>query len=49
MKSFILIVAFLALSACASSKVNVDYDSCSERGKLDGVHVYRCNKADMVK
>jgi hypothetical protein len=45
-------IAFLLLviaAGCASTKVNVDLDSCSERGKLDGIRVGQCVPAHNVK
>jgi hypothetical protein len=48
MKIFLAILAF-TLSACSTNQVNVDMDSCQQRGVVDGVKIGKCKEAKMVK
>lgn len=48
MRHFTLLL-LLALVGCSSGQINVDLDSCAERGKIDGVRVGQCQPAKMVK
>ena len=49
MKPYILFLLLLSLSACASSRVNVDLESCQDRGKIDGIRVGSCEPVKVVK
>ena len=42
-----LFLLLLCLSGCAGIQVNVDYDTCQPRGKLDGVKIYVCKYVDV--
>jgi hypothetical protein len=44
-----LIFLAILLTGCASSRVNVDFDSCQSRGVLDGVKVSSCETVKNVK
>lgn len=41
---YLLAIFIGCLTACASSQVNVDFDSCESRGIIDNVLVARCKK-----
>jgi len=48
MRILFALLALSALSACASTKVVVEYDSCHERGVIDGARIYECKVAEKV-
>lgn len=46
---FALVVFGVSIFGCANAQVNVDFDSCQQRGVLDGVKVAQCKEAKNVK
>lgn len=49
MRAFLMVLSILLLQSCAASLVNVDFDTCQQRGVLDGVKVAQCKQVKNVK
>lgn len=47
LKAFLILVAVASVCGCASRKVTVDYDTCSQRGEVDGVKLAECQKVEL--
>lgn len=46
---FVIALLLGMMVGCASARVNVDLDSCEERGKIDGIRVAQCQPVKVVK
>lgn len=48
-KILLSLLVVLMITGCASSRVNVDMDSCQSRGVIDGIKIFSCDQVKVVK
>jgi hypothetical protein len=48
-KIALALAVVILIFGCAARRVNVDLDSCQERGKIDGTRIGQCEVSQSVK